>query len=210
LGTPATRAAIIERIIKVGYIERKGKQLVSTDKGRKVILLLPDEVKSVEMTAAMELQLNAIENGSITADEVVSDTISKIKSVIAAENGREHTSLASHREPVGKCPKCGGSIYKFVKDNKAVFYCENSPKSCCFRIYEDDFFFSSKGKKLTESMMKTLLEKGEVKVTGLHSERKSTTYDAIIFFKDRTDMNGKSKVGFDMRFENKSKKKGGK
>ena len=62
LGTPATRAAIIERVIKVGYIERKGKQLVSTDKGKKVISLLPDEVKSVELTAAMELQLNAIEN----------------------------------------------------------------------------------------------------------------------------------------------------
>lgn len=60
LGTPATRAAIIERIIKVGYIERKGKQLLSTDKGRKVISLLPDEIKSIEMTAAMELQLSAI------------------------------------------------------------------------------------------------------------------------------------------------------
>ena len=120
LGTPATRAAIIERVIKVGYIERKGKQLVSTDKGKKVISLLPDEVKSVELTAAMELQLNAIENGTIAANDVISGIVGKIKSIISSENGKKHISLAPPREVLGKCPKCGGNIYKFVKNNKAV------------------------------------------------------------------------------------------
>ena len=171
LGTPATRAAIIERVIKVGYVERKGKQLVSTDKGKKIIALLPDEVKSVEMTAAMELQLSAIENGTANADDVVSGINAKIRSVIALENGKAHTSLAPPCEPLGKCPKCGGNVFKFTKDGKTVFYCENSPKTCFFRIYEDDYFFKSKGKKLTESIMKTLLARGKAKISGFKSEK---------------------------------------
>lgn len=212
LGTPATRAAIIERVIKVGYVERKGKQLVSTDKGKKIIALLPDEVKSVEMTAAMELQLSAIEKGTISANEVVNGINAKIRSIIALENGRRHTSLAPPREPLGKCPKCGdrspagGNVFKFTKDGKTVFYCENSPKSCFFRIYEDDYFFTSKGKKLTESIMKTLLTRGKAKISGFKSEKTGKTYDAAVSFKDRTDKNGDPRVGFAMEFDNKPKK----
>lgn len=205
LGTPATRAAIIERIIKVGYIERKGKQLLSTDKGRKVISLLPDEIKSIEMTAAMELQLSAIENGTISADEVISTIVSKVKTIINAENSREHISLAPPREPIGKCPRCGGNVYKFVKDSKTIFYCENSPKSCFFRIFEDDFFFTSKGKTITEAIMKKLLLCGKAKISGFKSERTGKTYDAVVSFTDRKDKNGNSKVGFAMEFENKKK-----
>lgn len=205
LGTPATRAAIIERIIKVGYIERKDKNLVSTDKGRKVISVFPDEVKSIEMTAAMELQLSAIEKGTIAADEVVSVIISKIKEIITAENSREHISLAPPREPIGKCPKCGGNVYKFVKDSKTIFYCENSPKSCFFRIFEDDFFFTSKGKTITEAIMKKLLLCGKAKISGFKSERTGKTYDAVVSFIDRKDKNGNSKVGFAMEFDNKKK-----
>lgn len=206
LGTPATRAAIIERVIKVGYVERKGKQLVSTDKGKTVISLLPDEVKSVEMTAAMELQLAGIENGTISANEVVSKINEKIRSIIALENGKKHTSLAPPREPLGKCPKCGGGVFKFTKDGKTVFYCENSPKMCFFRIYEDDYFFTSKGKKLTEGIMKTLLSHGKAKITGFKSEKTGKTYNAAVSFKDRTDKNGNLRVGFDMEFDNKPKK----
>lgn len=205
LGTPATRAAIIERIIKVGYIERKGKQLISTDKGRKVISLLPDEIKSIEMTAAMELQLSAIENGTISADEVISAIVSKVKTIITAENSREHISLAPPREPIGKCPRCGGNVYKFVKDSKTIFYCENSPKSCFFRIFEDDFFFTSKGKTITEAIMKKLLLCGKAKISGFKSERTGKTYDAVVSFTDRKDKNGNSKVGFAMEFSNKKR-----
>ncbi len=207
LGTPATRAAIIERIIKVGFVERKGKQLVSTDKGKTVIALLPDEVKSIEMTAAMELQLSAIENGSAAANDVVSGVISKINSVISAENAKNHVSLAPEREPLGKCPQCGGNVFKFTKDGNTVFYCENSPKSCFFRIYEDDYFFTSKGKKLTESTIKALLEKGKFKICGFKSERTGKTYDAVISFGGNwTDKKGNKRVGFDMQFDDKRKK----
>lgn len=207
LGTPATRAAIIERIIKVGFVERKGKQLVSTDKGKTVISLLPDEAKSVEMTAAMELQLSAIEKGTVAADDVVMSMISKINSIIAIENSKEHISLAPPKEPLGVCPKCGGNVYKYVKDGNAVYYCENSPKTCYFRIYEDTRFFAVKGKKVTDSVMKSLLTKGKVKMTGLLSEKTGKTYDAtIVFGMDWTDpKNGRTYVGFDMEFENKKR-----
>lgn len=129
---------------------------------------------------------------------------------------------------MGKCPRCGGNVYKFVKvdkdvdreqakarqgrratkladGNKAVFYCENSPKSCFFRIYEDDFFFTSKGKTFTEDILKKLLLCGKAKVSGFKSERTGKKYDAIISFTDRTDKNGNKKVGFAMEFENKKK-----
>lgn len=206
LGTPATRAAIIERIIKVGFVERKGKTLVSTNKGKTVIALLPDEVKSIEMTAAMELQLSAIENGTAAADDVVTGIISKINSIIALENARAHTSLAPPREPLGVCPICGGNVYKFVKDGNAVYYCQNAPKVCYFRLYEDDYFFTSKGKKLTESTIKALLSNGKVKISGFISERTGKTYDAAVSFAERVDKNGNTKIGFNMEFDNSKKK----
>lgn len=205
LGTPATRAAIIERIIKVGFVERKGKNLVSTEKGKTIISLLPDEVKSVEMTAAMELQLSAIEKGTVAAGDVLKGMIEKINSIIALENGKEHISLAPAREPLGVCPVCGGNVFKFVKDTNPVYYCENSPKTCYFRLYEDDYFFTSKGKKLTESTIKALLSNGKVKIRGFKSERTGKTYDAAVSFAERVDKNGKKRVGFNMEFDTKKK-----
>ena len=212
LGTPATRAAIIEKIISDHYAERKEKNLVVTDIGMKMIDFVPDEVKSIEMTATMELQLSAIQNGTVSADDVIKSITNRIVTIIEAEKKKPHTPVIKPKyepkAPIGKCPKCGGNVYKFVRDNKAVYYCENSPKSCFFRVYEDDFFFSAKGKTLTEAMMKTMLTKGEVKVCGLVSKDKAKTYDAFIFVSDksRTDKNGSTKVCFDMRFDNKKKK----
>ena len=209
LGTPATRAVTIENMIERGFVERENKALISTEKGRKLIENLPDEVKSVEMTAAMELQLAAIENGTATADEVLAGIVSKINAIYDFEGKREHISFAPPRESLGKCPKCGGNVYKYVKDGKAVYYCENSPKTCFFRIYEDTKFFSMKGKKVTDSVMKSLLTTGKVKMTGLYSEKTGKTYDAtIVFGMDWTDpKSGKTYVGFGLEFDN-SKKKG--
>ena len=210
LGTPATRAAIIEKILADGYAERKNKVISATEMGIKMINFVPPEIKSVEMTAAMELQLAAIENGTASADEVISSITEKIKAIIEAEKHRAHTPVAEPRtaqkNPVGKCPKCGGNVYKFVRDNTGIFYCEKAPKDCIFCVYEDDYFFTSKGKKLTESMMKNLLSQGEVKVSGFKSEKTGNTYNAVVSFADRTDKNGNAKIGFTMRFEDKKKR----
>ena len=210
LGTPATRTAIIEKILADGYAERKNKVISATEMGIKMINFIPPEIKSVEMTAAMELQLAAIENGTASADEVISSITEKIKAIIEAEKHRAHTPVAEPRtaqkNPVGKCPKCGGNVYKFVRDNTGIFYCEKAPKDCIFRVYEDDYFFTSKGKKLTEPMMKNLLSHGEVKVSGFKSEKTGNSYNAVVSFADRTDKNGNAKIGFTMRFEDKKKR----
>ena len=210
LGTPATRAATIEKIISDGYAERKDKQLIPTDIGTKFIAFVPEAVKSVEMTAEMEQKLSAIRDGSISADEVVDFIIGRINEIIRTEASKEHKPIANpkaafQKTSLGKCPRCGGSVFKFSKDNYTCYYCENTKNGCIFRLYEDDYFFTSKGKKLTEAMIKTLLAKGAVRVSGLVSEKKGTTYDATIVFKDRTDKNQKPKVGFDLKFDDKPK-----
>ena len=205
LGTPATRAAIIEEIISVGYIQRKGKSLIAEDKGMKLIDMLPENVKSIEMTAEMEQRLAAIENGAETADNVIKETINTVRSVLELEAGRQHTSLAPPKVPLGKCPRCGGNVYEYTKDGSTVFYCENSPKECIFRVWSDDLFWKTKGKKLTSSNLKALLTKGKIKVSGLKS-KKGTTYDAIISFSEYTDKrSGNLRIGFAMEFDNDKK-----
>ena len=134
LGTPATRAAIIERIITVGYIKRSGKSLLAEEKGVKLIDILPESVKNIEMTASMEQQLSAIEKGSETAENVIAQTIQKVRDIITLEAGREHVSLAPPKISLGKCPKCGGNVYEFTKNGNTVYYCENSPAKCFFRL----------------------------------------------------------------------------
>lgn len=218
LGTPATRAAIIERIITVGYIKRSGKSLLAEEKGVKLIDILPEGVKNIEMTASMEQQLSAIEKGSETAENVIAQTIQKVRDIITLEAGREHVSLAPPKISLGKCPKCGGSVYEFTKNGNTVYYCENSPAKCFFRLWADDKFFTTKGKELTSSIVKSLLAKGKVKLSGLKSERTGATYDAIISFsdKDYKDAKGNLHAAFSMEFDNskkqqktKDKKKGG-
>ena len=210
LGTPATRAAIIEKILADGYAERKNKVISATEMGIKMINFVPPEIKSVEMTAAMELQLAAIQNGTASADEVIGSITEKIKAIIEAEKHKGHTPVVKpktvQRAPIGKCPKCGGNVYKFVRENTSIYYCENAPKSCYFRVYEDDYFFTSKGAKLTESIIKTLLSDGGVKLCGLKAKNTGKPYDAIISFADRTDKNNNPKIGFAMRFEYNPKK----
>lgn len=216
LGTPATRAEAIERIINVGYVDRVKKTLRSTDKGRKIIDILPDEVKNIELTAEMEQQLAAIQRGEISADEIVAQTIDKVKRVIEGEKTREHISLAPPRPSLGKCPKCGGAVYSGkLKNGSVIYYCENSSQQrdepCIFRVFADDLFWTSKKKTLGEKTMQALLEKGKVKVSGLYSENKGKTYDAIISFGDdwTEKKTGKQRIGFKMEFEN-NKKKGAK
>lgn len=218
LGTPATRAAIIERIITVGYIKRSGKSLLAEEKGIKLIDILPENVKNIEMTASMEQQLAAIEKGSETAENVIAQTIQKVRDIITLEAGREHVSLAPPKISLGKCPKCGGNVYEFTKNGNTVYYCENSPAKCFFRLWADDKFFTTKGKKLTSSIVKSLLAKGKVKLSGLKSERTGATYDAIVSFSDKDYKDAKSNLhaAFSMEFDNskkqqktKDKKKGG-
>lgn len=213
LGTPATRAATIERIITVGYVERTNKTLRSTDKGRKIIEILPEEVKNIELTAEMEQKLAAIEKGEVFSDEVISQTKDKVNRVLALEKNREHISLAPPKQSFGKCPKCGGSVFKGkTKTGSVLYYCENSSlkkeNPCIFRVFADDLFFKSKKQTLGDKTMQALLSKGKVKIKGLYSAKTGKTYDAVVCFGDDwTDQKDVKHIGFRLEFDNDKKGK---
>ncbi|MCM1060922.1 MAG: DNA topoisomerase 3 [Eubacterium sp.] len=205
LGTTATRADIIEKIIRSGYIIRDKKALRSTEMGRYLIAHIPETIKSVEMTAEMESQLVAVENGQITPEAVIGNAMKLVREVMEIEKAKPHENLGNAaRTSVGKCPKCGGNVYEGQKG----FYCEHykDEKPCYFTVWKDDFFFSTRKKTLTAAVLQKLLEKGKVLLKGCYSEKSGKTYDAYIGFKDYTDKNGKNRVGFTiLEFANNNK-----
>ncbi len=178
LGTPATRAGIIERIINTGFVTRKGKNLLPTEKAYEVVDIVPEKVKSAILTAEWEQQLEQIYKGQSTSSDFiegievfVSEMVdSYTKDCVYDENGREI---------IGKCPRCQKNIY----EGKKNYYCEGG-RECGFTIWKDDKFFLNKRKPLTKAMVKMFLEKGRIKAVNLYSEKKETTYSAYIFMED--------------------------
>jgi DNA topoisomerase-3 len=152
LGTPATRAGIIEKLVKDGFILRNGKNLNASELGKKIISLLPEEVKSVEMTANMKQKLFDVESGKLSASEYLKDVEEFIKARISAENGQIHTIFGNKNtsEILGKCPKCGKNVVSFPKS----YSCED--RNCDFVIWKEMF-----GGKITVEDVKNILERGK-------------------------------------------------
>ena len=198
LGTPATRAAIIEKLVEKGFVGRKNKQMFPTDDGIKLITVLPEVVKSPKLTAEWENDLTLIAKGEKSADtflagieELVSDLVHTYHEV--EENGKH--MFGSDREVIGKCPKCGGNVY----ESKSNFYCEN--RACDFALFKNNKYFASMRKELNKSIAQALLNKGEAKVSGLYSQKKDSTFSAVIHM----DASGKYPQ-FSMTFDNKKQK----
>ena len=209
LGTTATRAAIIERIITLGYVARDKKALKSTEKGRYLIAHIPETIKSVEMTAEMESQLVAIENGESSPEAVIDSAIKLVREVMEIEGAKQHENIgAVTKVSIGKCPKCGGNVY----EGKKGFYCERykDEKPCYFTVWKDDIFFSSRKKSLTVGTLQKLLAKGKVLLKGCYSEKSGKTYDAYIGFNDYVGKDGKQRIGFKIIEFANSNKDGGK
>lgn len=179
LGTPATRAAIIEKLITINYVERKKKNLIATDKGIELIKVVPDQLKSAKLTATWENKLTEISEGKRTSVDFLTDikqeVINLIKNHTASGNLE---SFKPVKESIGKCPRCGSDVY----EGKKNFYC--SSDSCQFTMWKEDKFFVSKKKTLTKTMAKSLLSKGKVKVTKLYSSNKDKVYDATVVIND--------------------------
>ena len=155
LGTPATRAAIIERLLKVGYIERKKKALVPTEKGESLINLVPEQVKSPEMTARWEKALADIEDGQLNPADFMSGIIEQTRQVV--ELARQQKTVTdgtrnNGKELLGKCPSCGMPVLEFPKGYSCSGYYNNG---CKFVIWK-----SISGKNITLDMARSLLEKG--------------------------------------------------
>ena len=194
LGTPATRAGIIEKLVKSGFIERKGKSLVPTKDGNNLVCVLPEQITSPTMTAEWENTLMQIERGNADADVFLKGIVQMTGDLVKAYqflSDAEANRFESGREVIGKCPRCGSPVYV----GKGNFYC--SSKECSFCMWEDNKFFASKKKKLTKKIASELLDKGWCRVKGLYTPKKPQLYDAII----KLDDTGGKYVSFKMEFE---------
>ena len=194
LGTPATRAGVIEKLVKSGYAERKGKSIVPTKDGLNLVCVLPEQITSPVMTAEWENTLMQIERGQADGDKFLAGIVDMTASLVKAYpflSDAEANRFDSGKEVIGKCPRCGSPVYV----GKGNYYC--SSKECSFCLWEDNKFFSSKKKKLTKKIAKELLDKGWCRVTGLYTPKRPQLYDAII----RLDDTGGKYVSFKMEFE---------
>lgn len=183
IGTPATRAGIIEKIIKTKYVERKKKALYPTQKAFALIKVVPDKIKSVELTANWEQQLDLISKGKVSDDDFLNELFIYI--------GNTCNECISHRKEVdktdfkqdnivGKCPRCGKNVLEYPKS----FTCESGKNGCGFTMWKNDRFWSEKEKTLTTAMAKKLLSDGKVKVKGLYSPKKDKKYDCTVALVD--------------------------
>jgi DNA topoisomerase-3 len=168
LGTPATRAAIIERLIKVGYIERIKKVLVPTRKGQALIsLVMRSPLSSPELTARWEERLAKMEQGAERRPDFMSDIRGFVTSLVEEVRSMEGEKLASpsysrNREPFGTCPKCGSPV---VETKKAYSCSAWKTSGCDFAIWKQ-----VSGKRLGESQAKQLLKRGRTeRLTGFKS-----------------------------------------
>ena len=182
LGTPATRAGVLEKLVRGGFLERKGKQLLPTKKGFNLIVVLPDAIKSAHLTAQWEAELKAVERGEQEPavflggiEKLISDLVAQYHAISA------DTSMFQQREAIGKCPRCGSDVV----EGKKNFYCTN--RECQFSMWKDDRFFTSKHKELTKPMAAALLKNGRIKMKGLFSEKKGVLYDAVVVLADTGD-----------------------
>ena len=194
LGTPATRAGIIEKLVKGGFVERKGKSLVPTKDGNNLVCVLPEQITSPSMTAEWENTLMQIERGNADADKFLSGIVGMTSDLVKAYpflSEAEANRFDTGRESIGKCPRCGSPVYV----GKGNYYCSN--KECSFCMWEDNKFFSSKKKKLTKKIAAELLDKGWCRVNGLYTPKRPQLYDAVI----RLDDTGGKYVSFKMEFD---------
>lgn len=179
LGTPATRAAIIEKLIATLYVERKKKNLIATSKGVELIRIVPDKLKSAQITAQWENKLTEISHGARSADDFLQEIRNEVIDLVDnLEVQGNPDSFKIEKEVIGKCPRCGTDIYEGNKN----FYCSN--KECTFSMWKEDKFFTNKKKGMTKSIAKALLSKGKTKVKKLYSDKKDTYYDATVVLND--------------------------
>ena len=185
LGTPATRAATLEKLVSAGFVQRKKKQLIPTEKGTNLILVLPDNIKSPMLTAEWESMLKQVERGGVPAKDFMDGIADMIRALVREHAAPEERfaglfpdAKENGREAVGTCPRCGGTVY----GGKKGFFCDN--RDCSFALWKENKFFSGKKKTITKPVAAALLKEGRVSVSGLYSEKTGKTYDAVVLLDD--------------------------
>ena len=182
LGTPATRASMIEKLVSSKYLERKGKQLIPTDAGINLIYVLPEKVKSAKMTAEWENSLMEMERGNVKSERFLADINQWVHQLItdygevSEEEKQRFGSDKNNKEQIGICPRCGSPVYEGEKN----FYCSN--RECKFCIWKETKWLSGMKKKVTKKMAASLLAKGRVAVSGLYSQKTGRNFDADLVY----------------------------
>ena len=181
LGTPATRAAILEKLVQMGFVQRKGKQLVPTKDGINLAVVLPESLTSPALTAEWENRLTEIAKGNADADEFMAEIEAQVRQLVktySCISADKQNLFQSERVIIGKCPRCGENVY----EGKKNFYCGN--RSCQFVMWKNDRFFEQRKKAFTPKIAAALLKDGKAKVKGLYSEKAGKTYDATVLLAD--------------------------
>ena len=197
LGTPATRAATLEKLVSAGFVQRKKKQLIPTEKGKNLIAVLPDNIKSPILTAEWESMLKQVEHGELSATSFMDQIADMSRTLVKEHTAPEKcfadlfpSSRETAHEAVGVCPRCGAPVY----EGKKGVFCNN--RECCFALWKDNRFFSSKKKSITKSVAAALLKEGRISMSGLYSEKTGKTYDAEVILDDT----GGKYVNFKLEF----------
>ena len=203
LGTPATRAATIEKLVQRGFIERKGdkkaRQLIATDKGSSLITVMPEQIQSASMTAEWEQKLLQVEHGELDADDFMSGIEGMIANLVMTyEKVKGADALMSRNKVIGTCPHCGAEVLERQKG----WFCSN--RECRFVLWKDNAYFTKIGKRLTPQIVEKLLRDGRVKLKDCKSQKTGKTYNADLLLSTEAD----GRPQFSMEFEDR--KGGGK
>ena len=181
LGTTATRAGIIEKLISAGFAERKGKKLIPTKDGYNLAAILPEVLTSPQLTAEWETRLTGIAKGSDSPDdfmrsiEEMTAGLVKTYSAISEDKAKLFTP---QREAIGTCPRCGAAVY----EGKKNYYC--SDMACSFVMWKNDLFFQQRKKTFTKAIAAALLKDGKVKIKGMYSTKTGKTFDGVVLLAD--------------------------
>ena len=198
LGTPATRASIIEKLVSSGYAQRKGKQILPSTEGKELVKVMPEYLKSAVMTAEWENQLLMMEKGQITDTQFMGEITSLVRKILEVCREipeEERRRFQTAREVIGKCPVCGCDVF----EGKQNFYCSN--RQCDFALWKENRFLGSMAKNLDKKMARELLDKACTHVKGLYSKKKDMKFDADLLL---TLEDGKPR--FHLEFPKKKKK----
>ena len=181
LGTPATRAAIIEKLVKSGFVERKGKQLIPTKSGIELVCVLPEVLTSPQLTADWENNLTQIAKGNADPDSFMTGIETMTRELVNTYpflSDKEKERFKEEKPVIGKCPRCGADIYEGRKN----YYCAN--KDCAFTMWKNDRFFEERKVTFSPKIAAALLKDGKAKVKKLYSPKTGKTYDGTILLVD--------------------------
>ena len=194
IGTPATRAATIEKLVQKGFLERKGtkktKVLLPTAKGKALITVMPEEIQSADMTADWETKLLCVERGEMESETFMTEIKDMISSLVNTTEAMKGANVLMKNKVIGVCPNCGKSVVEREKG----WFCESNP--CRFVLWKDNAFFKRLGKRLDAHVADKLLRDGRVRLKDCKSA-KGKVYNATVLLS--TEADGRSK--FSLEFE---------